>query len=540
MKSRTIIIIFLIATIIAIVGYSVLKNNGIVPYEFALVERGNIIQEVSEAGQVVPSKQIDLQFEVKGKIQDIKVKKGDEVETGDVLVVLETRELRNQVLEKEAARDVAKAKLNNILAGTAPEEIQVYETAVENAKIALSNAEISLENYEQKLVNDELDAENDLAQAYEDGLDALNADYTVADQALLKTFNQIREKYFYFTDGISTNIKGKEQTAITALSIVEISEENVDMALTELKSALEKIREALSAIRDGMDEPAYKNTVSATDETSINTERANVNSAITDIIGAEQTIASQKITNQISIDDARADVKTAENTVETAKGALRTAEDKLTQKQAPPRQADLDLYQAQLKQTEASLAVSRQNLSRAFLTSPLNGLVSAIGKEEGEMVQLTEIMLSLIPKAPFQIKVDIYEEDIVKIRLENPVDIMPAAFPDKVLKGDVISIDPTEKLVGGVVYYEVTIDLEEKEQEMKPGMTVDITITTASKENILTIPEDAIQKKDGQTIVQVLKGKTIQDREIEIGLIGSDDKVEVIFGLEEGEKVILR
>ena len=540
MKSRTIIIIFLIATIIAIVGYSVLKNNGIVPYEFALVERGNIIQEVSEAGQVVPSKQIDLQFEVKGKIQDIKVKKGDEVETGDVLVVLETRELRNQVLEKEAARDVAKAKLNNILAGTAPEEIQVYETAVENAKIALSNAEISLENYEQKLVNDELDAENDLAQAYEDGLDALNADYTVADQALLKTFNQIREKYFYFTDGISTNIKGKEQKAITALSIVEISEENVDMALTELKSALEKIREALSAIRDGMDEPAYKNTVSATDETSINTERANVNSAITDIIGAEQTIASQKITNQISIDDARADVKTAENTVETAKGALRTAEDKLTQKQAPPRQADLDLYQAQLKQTEASLAVSRQNLSRAFLTSPLNGLVSAIGKEEGEMVQLTEIMLSLIPKAPFQIKVDIYEEDIVKIRLENPVDIMPAAFPDKVLKGDVISIDPTEKLVGGVVYYEVTIDLEEKEQEMKPGMTVDITITTASKENILTIPEDAIQKKDGQTIVQVLKGKTIQDREIEIGLIGSDDKVEVIFGLEEGEKVILR
>ncbi len=532
MKLKTFIIIFVLLLLVVWGSYKYFSRKKEVPYNWALVERGDIVQKISDSGQVVPSKQIDLQFEIQGKIKDIKVKKGDEVKTGDVLAVLETEELRNQVLEAEAARDVAKAKLNKILAGSSPEEIAVYETAVENAKIALANAEISLKNYEQKLTDAEIEAENDLNQAYEDADDVFNSTYTTADQALLKTFEYVREKYFYFTDSVSSNVKGKGQIA----KAVFLTAEN----LSQLKSALEKIREALSVIREAMEEPAYQAAVSATDETSIDTERATVDGAITDIITAEQAIASQKIDNQVALTTAQSNVDTAQNTVWTAQGDLQSAEDKLAQIKALPRQVDVDLYQAQLKQAEASLTAAYQKVSKAFLTAPLNGLVSEISKEEGEMVRLTELMLSLIPKTPFQIKVDIYEEDIVKIRLGNPVDIIPAAFPDKALKGKVISIDPAEKLIGGVVYYEVTIDLEEKEQGIKSGMTVDIIITTGSKENILIIPEEAVQTKDGQTIAQVLKEKIIKDREIEIGLRGSDDKVEVISGLEQGEKVITR
>ncbi|MBZ9578522.1 efflux transporter periplasmic adaptor subunit, partial [Patescibacteria group bacterium] len=68
----------------------------------------------------------------------------------------------------------------------------------------------------------------------------------------------------------------------------------------------------------------------------------------------------------------------------------------------------------------------------------------------------------------------------------------------------------------------------------------DIIIKTASRENVLVIPEEAVEKKDGKAIVQVLIGKTLQEREIEIGLIGSDDMVEVISGLKEGEEVVIK
>ena len=70
-------------------------------------------------------------------------------------------------------------------------------------------------------------------------------------------------------------------------------------------------------------------------------------------------------------------------------------------------------------------------------------------------------------------------------------------------------------------------------------MTADLVIKTASKENVLIIPEDAIQKKDSKQIAEVFKDGISEDREIETGFFGTNYMVEVISGLEEGEKVIL-
>lgn len=112
-------------------------------------------------------------------------------------------------------------------------------------------------------------------------------------------------------------------------------------------------------------------------------------------------------------------------------------------------------------------------------------------------------------------------------------------FQIKFFEGRVVSIDPAEKIIEGVVYYEVTIDFEGKLPEgIKPGMTADIEITSASKENILVIPEEAIKKEDGKNFVKVYKNGKIEKREIKVGLKG-DGKVEVVSGLKEGEKIIL-
>ncbi|NCO80436.1 efflux RND transporter periplasmic adaptor subunit, partial [bacterium] len=89
-------------------------------------------------------------------------------------------------------------------------------------------------------------------------------------------------------------------------------------------------------------------------------------------------------------------------------------------------------------------------------------------------------------------------------------------------------------------YYETTINFDEIPDGIKPGMTADLVIKTASRENTLIIPEEAIQKKDDKTIVEVFKEGNIEDREIEVGLFGSNDMVQVLSGLEEGEKLILR
>ncbi|GAI56771.1 unnamed protein product, partial [marine sediment metagenome] len=130
------------------------------------------------------------------------------------------------------------------------------------------------------------------------------------------------------------------------------------------------------------------------------------------------------------------------------------------------------------------------------------------------------------------------EEDIVDVKVGNPVEITLAAFSDEILKGRVISIDPAEKLIDGVVYYGVTIDLEETKEGIKPGMTADIIIESDKKENVLVIPKGTVKKMDGKKIVQVFKDGEVKEREIEIGLEGNE-YIEVISGLQEGEEVVI-
>jgi len=152
---------------------------------------------------------------------------------------------------------------------------------------------------------------------------------------------------------------------------------------------------------------------------------------------------------------------------------------------------------------------------------------------------LKDAVITILPADPFSIEVDIYEEDVAKMDVGNTVDISLVAFPEEKLKGKVISIDPAEKMIDGVVYYEVSISLEQTPSGIKPGMTTDLMITTDLRENVLTIPEKALQKKNGKIIIQVLEQNKIIEREIEIGLKGTNNLVEVVSGLEQGEQIIL-
>ncbi len=75
---------------------------------------------------------------------------------------------------------------------------------------------------------------------------------------------------------------------------------------------------------------------------------------------------------------------------------------------------------------------------------------------------------------------------------------------------------------------------------VKPGMTADLVIKTASRENVLFIPKDAVFEKENKKFVKIVKNqKDAEEKEITIGLEGSDGNIEILSGLESGEKVII-
>ena len=138
--------IVIISSIIVIIlgGYFAFKgisNKENSLYGFEEVKKGEIIQTVSVTGTVIPAKQIDLQFETQGKISKVYKKTGDQASSGEILISLNTSELNAQYQSAKAGLDIAQAKLDQTLAGNRPEDIQVYQTAVENAEVDLINKE---------------------------------------------------------------------------------------------------------------------------------------------------------------------------------------------------------------------------------------------------------------------------------------------------------------------------------------------------------------------------------------------------------------
>jgi len=209
-------------------------------------------------------------------------------------------------------------------------------------------------------------------------------------------------------------------------------------------------------------------------------------------------------------------------------------------KQATPRQIDIDLYEGQVKQAQASVSAASEQLSQAILRSPINGKVSQIDIKIGEITGANSNAISVINTQNFDIEADIPETDIGKISILNPVEITYDAFSEDPIKMDVIaSIDPAEISIEGVVYYKVTITLDEQDDKLRSGLTANINIISKQKENVIAIPQRAvIEKIEGEKIAKILKGSTVSEIQIETGLRSTDGNIEILSGINEGDVVI--
>ena len=141
--------------------------------------------------------------------------------------------------------------------------------------------------------------------------------------------------------------------------------------------------------------------------------------------------------------------------------------------------------------------------------------------------------------------------------LKQPAQItLDALGQDRIFSAEVTAIDPAQTVISDVVYYKVTLQIEGKYRqdktvdmvvsaddlkEIRPGMTANVTISTAYKEGALMIPERAIIERGGVKYVRVitdLKKGLFEEREVKTGLRGGDAQIEIIDGLHDGDQII--
>lgn len=512
MKKKIIIVIIILA-VLGFVAYSIFSKKGNDQVNSVDVIRGTITEEVSETGQIKKGDKINLNFKNSGQLEKIYVAVGSMVKAGDVLAKLETSNLQIQLQEAKANLTASQAKLNKLLAGATKEEIQQATTQVDNAQISLNTAN------------------QVLADSYEDALIGLD-DYYLKAYNAQNFVDYIKRTYFITNDQpgarVLENKTNIENSTLAIKSLIDAAKatstrENIDLALVGIKTNLFGISDYLKIVREACEDQNYTSVVSSTDKTSLDTQRGYITASLASVVNYQQEITAAKLSAQSYL------------------GLLNLAQDNLNLILADPAQADVDLYQAQVSQASKQVELYQNQIQDSKMISPIAGEVAIINKREGEFVQpaLEAAAIVIVPQSAFQVEADIYEEDVVKMNVGNPVKISLVAFPGKTFQGKVVSIDPAEKLIDEVVYYGVIIGFDELPEGLKPGMSADITIQTAQKENVLIVSEDALDKKGGKYFAKVLVNGLPEEREIQTGIVGSDNMVEVISGLQEGDKLIV-
>jgi len=116
------------------------------------------------------------------------------------------------------------------------------------------------------------------------------------------------------------------------------------------------------------------------------------------------------------------------------------------------------------------------------------------------------------------------------------------AFGDDIkFGGTVTQIDPASTEVQDVVYYKVTVTLDDTTQSIKPGMTANVVFSTDKRENVLSIPSRAVRSNSAKYVKVLVNAKTGETKDVTVtlGLKADDGKVEILSGLNENDEIIL-
>lgn len=536
----------ILGIIVLIIIFALYNNSTQKPkpvYETAAASVKTITQEVSVTGSVTPTEKIDLAFEKGGKISEVSASVGDKVIKGQALVALNNSDIKAQLAQGIAALEAQQAQLNQLKRGTRPEQIQISTTKVASAQKAADDAQANLDNVKQK-------ADVDLANIYDKVKDVIADSYNKADAAVNTTIADLfsntggNPALTFAVNDPQIKIKCEAERLEAGNAVLTIkaqvaglptSQSGLDKSLRDANSQLAIIQNFLKTLTSAVNSSTgLSSTTLDTYKTDVNTASSSITTAVTNINNQEQSIAAQIALN-------KSNITTAQTSLNAANNALLAAQDQLALDQAGSTPEQIAAQAAQVKSAQANVQNIQSQLEKTTLTSPINGIVTKQDAKVGEIVAMNAPLVSLISEANFQIEANVTEADIAKVKIDDSATVTLDAYGnDIVFEAKVIAIDPAETVIQGVATYKVTLEFTKEDDQIKSGMTANIDILTAKKENAIAIPQRAVITKDSQKYVLIDTGAANpEERRIETGIRGSDGNIEVTSGLSGEERVII-
>ena len=195
---------------------------------------------------------------------------------------------------------------------------------------------------------------------------------------------------------------------------------------------------------------------------------------------------------------------------------------------------------AVLAGARAEVARLEAELKRYTLRAPFDGVVTSVDIEVGDTASQGISAVTVMSADDLEIESFVPEINISYLEVGDRAVVTLEAYGESVpFAARVVAIDPAETVRDGVSTYRVILHFDEEDERLKSGMTANIVITTDERENVISVPQGAVERKGGKVFVTVRSGEEDVRREVMTGPVSSLGMIEIISGLSVGEVIVL-
>ena len=239
-----------------------------------------------------------------------------------------------------------------------------------------------------------------------------------------------------------------------------------------------------------------------------------------------------------ALDEAQADYNAAvkrleyETNLEVAQNNLDKARQDFEKYKDGPAPDDIAAAEARIAAAEATIKTS-------WIEAPFDGTITQAVPKPGDQVAPNALAFQLDDLSHLLVDVEVSEVDINRVEVGQKALLTFDAILGKEYQGKVTAVAPVGTSNQGVVDFNVTVEILDADEDVKPGMTSAVNIVVDQLDSVLLVPNRAVRLKEGKRVVYILDDGQVKTVEITLGAT-SDTVSEVIDGdLKVGDQIIL-
>ncbi len=443
-------------------------------------------------------------------------------------------EIIQQIYEERTA--LKQQMLNaKIQVDTAKKQIEAAEARLEQSKIGLEQAQNNLES-----------SRNNLEQARKeyDRVESLYKEKVVSQQQYDRAESQF--------ENAKTAVKNAEtavENARKTINSAEIAKQQAEISYqgavemynlakynyenpTQLKQQLAsaKTQVAVSEASKELTAANLAKVKKGTRPEQIEISKAGVEQASAGLKAAEAQLA------QVKKGAAAEDIQQSQAGVKQAEAALERARANHAQLEKGASEEEIMATESNVERAEIALEMARKNLEDSVIKSPISGIIASVSVDEGEMIGPGTPVTDVVDLSRVYINVGISADILNNIKVGDKVNVDVLAYDDGYQQGTIKSISPV--VDPRAQTFPVKILMDNKELKYRGGMFADVYFELSKSSNALIIPLKAVLDLDNQPYVYLVKGDSVEKREIKLGVVNTE-KAEVTDGLNKGDRIVV-